>query len=129
MPVTPSIYLCIDDHTRLKLAEHSELPPRCDIQKLNGRGLCPQVSPGFAGPYGTSGRLQRLWRVSRDGHGVGVSAGQEDAFAEEREGGAAVHLAFEQFGPGVEAFDQAGAPGQGQAVADGLVVLADAGGE
>src|ERR1035441_884596 len=58
MPVTPSIYLCIDDHTRLKLAEHSELPPRCDIQKLNGRGLCPQVSPGFAGPYGTSGRLQ-----------------------------------------------------------------------
>src|ERR1039457_4434703 len=47
MPVTPSIYLCIDDHTRLKLAEHSELPPRCDIQRLNGRGLCPQVSPGF----------------------------------------------------------------------------------
>src|SRR6202047_4280718 len=60
---------------------------------------------------------------------VGILAGQEDALAEKREGGASVHLAFEQLGAGVEAFDQAGVPGHGQAVADGLVVLADAGGE
>src|SRR5690348_3242495 len=58
-----------------------------------------------------------------------VLAGQEDALAEEGEGCASVHLAFDQFGAGVEAFDAAGAPGHGQGVADGLVVAADAVGE
>ena len=49
-----------------------------------------------------------LCRISLDGHGApGFLAGQEDALAEEGEGRAAVHLAFEQLGPGVEAFDEA----------------------
>src|ERR1019366_1146530 len=74
--------------------------------------LCP-VRPG-------------LCRIFLDGYGAGVSAGSEDARAEQRECGAAVHLAFDQLGAGVEAFYQAGAPGQGQGVADGLLVLADA---
>src|SRR6201989_3478887 len=74
--------------------------------------------------------LRGLCRISLDGHGAaGFLAGQEDALAEEGEGRAAVHLAFEQLGSGVEAFDEAGVPGQGQAVADGGVVLADPGGE
>jgi len=38
-------------------------------------------------------------------------------------------LALEQLAAGVEALDPAGVPGQGQGVADGLAVLADAGGE
>jgi hypothetical protein len=36
---------------------------------------------------------------------VCVLAGQEDAFAEQEESGAAVHLAQEELGAGVEAFD------------------------
>src|ERR1039458_3955981 len=83
MPVTPSIYLCIDDHTRLKLAEHSELPPRCDIQRLNGRGLCPQVSPGFRwtlwniGPVTTGPMFHRAagGPVGGDTAGAGVARG------------------------------------------------------
>jgi hypothetical protein len=70
-----------------------------------------------------------LCRISLDGCGAGVLAGAEDALAEQREAGAAVHLAFDQLGAGVEAFDRAGVPGQGQAVEDGLVVPADALGE
>src|SRR3984885_5548571 len=75
------------------------------------------------------GRMDGLWRIFLVGNGAGVSGGQEDAFAEEGEGSAAVHLSFEEFGAGVESFDLAGVPGQGERAGDGLVVLADAGGE
>ncbi len=54
---------------------------------------------------------------------------QDDAFAEQAEAGAAVHLAFEHLDLVDGALDFAGAPVQGQAVGDGLLVVADAGGE
>src|SRR5215831_21050838 len=60
---------------------------------------------------------------------VSVLAGGEDALAGEGEAGASVHLPFEELGAGVEALDEAGAPGEGEAVGDGVVVEADAGGE
>src|SRR5262245_61002649 len=57
------------------------------------------------------------------------SAGQEYAFAEQVQAGAAEHLAFEHFEPVDVALDRAGAVGQGQAVADGVQVAAQVGGE
>src|SRR5262249_49370723 len=57
------------------------------------------------------------------------SAGQEYAFAEQVQAGAAEHLAFEHFEPVDVALDWAGAVGQGQAVADGVQVAAQVGGE
>jgi hypothetical protein len=52
-----------------------------------------------------------------------------DAFAEQGEAGAAVHLALDRLDLVDVAFDLAGAVGQGEAVGDGLVVGSDAGGE
>ena len=54
---------------------------------------------------------------------------EDDAFAEQGESGAAVHLAFEHLDPVDVAFDLAGAIGQGQAVEDGLVVAVEPGDE
>src|SRR6185312_877344 len=54
---------------------------------------------------------------------------QDDAFAEQVEAGAAVHLAFDHLDLVDGAFDPAGVPGQGEAVGDGLLVVADAGSE
>src|SRR5690349_19551248 len=54
---------------------------------------------------------------------------QDDAFAEQVEAGAAVHLAFDHLDLVDGALDLAGVPGQGEAVDDGLLVVADAGGE
>ena len=50
---------------------------------------------------------------------------EDDAFAEQGESGAAVHLAFEHLEPVDVALDHARAPGQGQAVAHGVVVVPD----
>src|SRR6185437_5461333 len=50
------------------------------------------------------------------------SAGQEYAFSEQFQAGAAEHLAFEHLEPVDVALDRAGAVGQGQAVADGVDV-------
>jgi hypothetical protein len=55
--------------------------------------------------------------------------GEEYAFAEEGEAGAAVGLAFDELDLGDGAFDFAAAPGEGESVADGVVVAADAVGE
>src|SRR5205823_5535511 len=57
------------------------------------------------------------------------SAGQEYAFSEQVEAGAAEHLAFEHFEPVDVALHWAGAVGQGQAVADGVEVAAQVAGE
>jgi hypothetical protein len=56
-------------------------------------------------------------------------AGQEYAFSEQFQAGAAEHLAFEHFEPVDVAFDWSGAVGQGQAVADGVEVAAQVVGE
>src|SRR5947209_10535631 len=57
------------------------------------------------------------------------SAGQEYAFSEQVQAGAAEHLAFEHLEPVDVALDRPGAVGQGQAVADGVEVAAQVGGE
>jgi S-DNA-T family DNA segregation ATPase FtsK/SpoIIIE len=57
-------------------------------------------------------RGNRRWRLPRVVTGLSVSAGQ-DAFAEQCEAGAAVHLAFEKFKSGCCAFDGAGVPCRG----------------
>ena len=57
------------------------------------------------------------------------SAGQEYAFSQQFQAGAAEHLAFEHLEPVDVAFDWAGAVGQGQAVADGVEVAAQVVGE
>ena len=54
---------------------------------------------------------------------------QDDALAEQGEAGASVHLAFDCLDLVHGAFDFAGAVGQGEAVGDGLLIVADAGGE
>src|SRR5205085_10954191 len=54
---------------------------------------------------------------------------QDDAFAEQVEAGAAVHLALEHLDLIDGALDPAGVPVQGEAVDDGLLVVADAGGQ
>src|SRR6185437_11808653 len=54
---------------------------------------------------------------------------QDDAFAEQVEAGAAVHLAFDHLDLVDRSLDLAGVPGQGQAVGDGLLVGTDAGRE
>src|SRR5690242_16447855 len=55
--------------------------------------------------------------------------GGEEELAEEEEAGASVDGALDLLELADGAFDLAAAPGQGQAVADGVVVLADAAGE
>jgi Transposase, Mutator family len=57
------------------------------------------------------------------------SAGQEYAFSQQFQAGAAEHLAFEHLEPVDVALDRSGAVGQGQAVADGAEVAAQVGGE
>ena len=57
------------------------------------------------------------------------SAGQEYAFSEQFQAGAAEHLAFEHLEPVDVALDRPGAVGQGQAVADGAEVTAEVTGE
>src|SRR6266487_5038445 len=57
------------------------------------------------------------------------SAGQEYAFSQEFQAGAAEHLAFDHLEPVDVAFDWSGAVGQGQAVADGVEVAAQVTGE
>src|SRR6266550_7246934 len=57
------------------------------------------------------------------------SAGQEYAFSQHGQAGAAEHLAFEHFEPVDVALHWAGAVGQGQAVADGVEVAAQVSGE
>jgi len=57
------------------------------------------------------------------------SAGREYAFSQQGQAGAAEHLAFDHFEPVDVAFGWAGAVGQGQAVADGVEVAAQVGGE
>jgi putative transposase len=52
------------------------------------------------------------------------SAGQEYAFSQQFQAGAAEHLAFEHLEPVDVALDRPGAVGQGQAVADGVEVAA-----
>src|SRR5262249_41537582 len=54
---------------------------------------------------------------------------QEDALAERVEAGAAVHLALDHLDLVDGALDLAGVPVQGEAVDDGLLVVAVAGGE
>jgi hypothetical protein len=54
---------------------------------------------------------------------------QDDALAEQVEAGAAVHLPFDHLDLVDRALDPAGVPVQGQAVGDGLLVVADADGE
>jgi len=54
---------------------------------------------------------------------------QDDAFAEQNEAGAAVHLALDHLDLVDGALDLAGAVGQAGAVGDGLLVVADASGE
>jgi hypothetical protein len=54
---------------------------------------------------------------------------ENDAGAEQVEPGAPVHLALEHLDLVDGALDLAGAVGQGQAVGDGLLVVADSGGE
>jgi hypothetical protein len=54
---------------------------------------------------------------------------QDDAFAEQAEAGAAVHLPFDHLDLVDGALDLAGTPGEGEPVDDGLLVVADAGGE
>jgi hypothetical protein len=76
-------------------------------------------------PHGEKTVRSGLLRIFRDGYGAGGEVGDEDAFGEEGESGAAVHLPFDDLGEVVEAFDEAGAPGQGEGVGDGRVVLAD----
>jgi len=58
-----------------------------------------------------------------------LSGRQQDSFAEQREAGAAVCLAFEHFDPVDVAFDDAGVPGQGEPVDHGVVVVLEAAGE
>src|SRR6266487_6327405 len=53
----------------------------------------------------------------------------DDAFAQQVEAGAAVHLSFDRFEPVDVAFGGAGAVGQGEPGGDGGHVLADPGGE
>ena len=53
----------------------------------------------------------------------------DDAFAQEVEAGAAVHLSFDRFDAVDVAFGGSGAVGQSQAGGDGVDVLADPGGE
>ncbi len=57
------------------------------------------------------------------------SAGQEDAFSEQIQAGAAEHLAFEHLEPVDVAFNGPGAIGQGEAVPDGVEVAAQVAGE
>jgi hypothetical protein len=57
------------------------------------------------------------------------SAGQEYAFSQQVQAGAAEHLAFEHLEPVDVAFDWSGTVGQGQAVADGVEVAAQVTGE
>jgi len=57
------------------------------------------------------------------------SAGREYAFSQQGQAGAAEHLAFDHFEPVDVAFGWSGAVGQGQAVADGVEVAAQVGGE
>src|ERR1039457_7347894 len=54
---------------------------------------------------------------------------KDDAFAQQVEAGAAVHLAFDHLDPGDVAFHGAGAVGQGEPGGDGVLVAADAVGE
>src|SRR5260370_856503 len=54
-----------------------------------------------------------IWPVFRDGNEP-PSGGDEDALAEQREAGAAVHLALDHLDPVDGAFHDPGAPGQGQ---------------
>ena len=54
---------------------------------------------------------------------------QDDALAEQVEAGAAVHLALDHLDLVDRALDLAGVPVQGEAVGDGLLVVADADGE
>src|ERR1019366_3206254 len=54
---------------------------------------------------------------------------KDDAFAQQVEACAAVHLAFDHLDPGDVAFHGAGAVGQGEPGGDGVLVAADAVGE
>ena len=63
----------------------------------------------------------RIWPVFRDGNEP-LSGGHEDALAQQREAGPAVHLALDHLDPVDVALDGARVPGQGQAVADSVVI-------
>ena len=72
-----------------------------------------------------------IWPLSRDGYGSGwlVPGGEQDAFAEQRQPGAAEHLPFDHLDVVDASFDGAGVPVGGQALGDGVEVLLEALGE
>jgi len=107
----------------LRHLHHGEMPV--------GTGGWVELSFGYLACGVSTAGENWFWPTLRDraGPSAAVSRGEEDAFAEQVEVRAAVHLSFEHLDPVDVAFDGAGAVGQGQAVRDGGVVSFESGGE
>ena len=56
---------------------------------------------------------------------TGRSGGQQDSLPQQTEAGPAIHLALDHFDPVDVAFDDARAPGQGEASDDGVAIPVD----